>query len=283
MPQARSRIVLVFTFALIGLTIGLAPQIYAQRSISVRVQRWVLVEQLTGNVQYLTPSGTRKANVGDRLTKVREGVRTGPNASSTLEVDTGIGTITLNEKTEVTVKKLDYAPDNGRITHLYVAQGQVNVNLRRFTHQGSELEIETPTGVSGVRGTEFGVLVQPDGTTGVSTRSGEVAVTAQARTVAVEAGYQTLMRPGLPPTTPTLLPTQPFFEYRVERFFHRGQRLALLIGRIDPINQVYIEDELQPLSSSGEFGYGIPHRQDRITVIVLTPLGDETEYDIPLF
>lgn len=283
MPPDRSRIILVFTVALLGLIVGFAPKIYAQRSISVRVERSMRIKQLTGNVQYLTASATRRANVGDRLTKVRDGIRTGENAASTLEIDTGIGTITLREETEITVKRLDFASDNGRITHLYVSQGQVSVNLRRFTHQGSELEIETPSGVGGVRGTEFGALVQPDGTTGIATRSGEVAVTAQARTVAVQTGYQTLMRPGFPPTPPTRIPAQPTFEYRVERLFHRGQRLALLIGRIDPINQAYVEGELQTLSLSGEFGYGVPHRRDRITVTVVTPLGDETEYDIPLF
>ncbi len=283
MPQAKLRIVLVSLAVLCSIAFGYVTHSDAQQSISVRVERFLTIKQITGNVQYLTATASRPAAIGNTLRVVNDGVRTGVNASSTLEVDTGIGTITLREQTELRVQKLDFAPDNGRITHLYVPEGQVNLNLRRFTHQGSELEIETPAGVSGVRGTEFGVLVQPDGSTGVATRSGAVVVQAQRQTVDLPSGYQTLVRFGLPPLPPVPIPAQPTLNYRVERLVRQGQRIFLLIGSSDPGNQIYVNDELQTLTAWGEFGYRVPATWGgNITVKIITPLGDETEYVVTL-
>ncbi|NJN21821.1 MAG: FecR domain-containing protein [Leptolyngbya sp. RL_3_1] len=163
-----------FSFAIalavaLMVTLWMAP-VSAQRSISVQVDRWLSVQSLGGNVWYLNSQGSQRAQVGNRLTLINDGLRTGSGSTGTLTVDTGIGTIQLLQDTEIRVQWLDYAPDNGHITHLYVPRGQVHVSLRRFTHRGSELEIETPSGVSGVRGTEFGVTVQADGVTGIVTR-----------------------------------------------------------------------------------------------------------------
>lgn len=253
------------------------------QSLAAPSGRALTITQLSGDVEYLTATQSRPAVVGDQLTSMGDGVHTGSNASMSLKVDSTIGTITLRENTEVRVKRLAFALDNGRITHLYVPEGQVNLNLRPFTHAGSQLDVETPSGVSGVRGTEFGVLVQPNGATGVATRSGEVAAMAQAKTVVVQAGYQTLIRPDSPPATPTQIPQEPLFEYRIERIVRQGQRILLLIGKIDPINQAYVNGELQVLKPWGEFGYQVlARRSAQVKVTVVTPLGDETEYDISL-
>jgi hypothetical protein len=44
------------------------------------------------------------------------------------------------------------------------------------------LEISSPSGVAGVRGTVFGVAVDPKGKTGISTLEGAVATTAKGQT-----------------------------------------------------------------------------------------------------
>lgn len=283
MPRIKRYVALGTMAVLSSFLILLLSFVDVHPSMANTSGRALTITQVNGSAQYLTASRSRPAAVGDQLTSTRDGVRTGRNASVTLTVDTTIGTITLRENTEVRIKRLALAPDNGRITHLYVPEGQVNLNLRPFTHAGSELDIETPSGVSGVRGTEFGVLVKPDGATGVATRSGEVAATAQTKTVAVQAGYQTLIRPDSPPASPTQIPPEPVFEYRVERVIRRGQRVLLLIGKIDPINQAYVDGELQILKPWGEFGYeALARRNTQVKVTVVTPLGDETDYDISL-
>ena len=198
-------------------------------------------------------------------------------------VDTGIGTIQLLQDTEIRVQRLDYASDNGHITHLYVPRGQVHVNLRRFTHRGSELEIETPAGVSGVRGTEFGVTVQSDGFTGIVTREGAVAVEAQSRQVLVPAGYQTTIRPGEPPLEP-LVQSPPTIDYRIDYRTNGSRRWALLIGQVDLVNRVYVNGEQQQLNYWREFVYEVSAvRGTRVEVTVLSPLNERADYDIALF
>ena len=259
-------------------------QLQAQQSIDVRIDRWLSIQSLSGSVQFLSALGDRPAIVGDKLLTMGDGIRTGYTSSSVLEIDTGIGTIDINEDTEIKILGLDRAEDNGRITRLYLSQGSVKVNLRRFTNQGSEFEIETPTGVSGVRGTEFGVIVHPeDERTGIATQTGEIEAEAQSEQVIVQAGYQTLIRPGEPPLEPTLIPDEPEFEYRIETIVRDGLRFFLLAGQINPINQAFVRGELQPLNESGEFRYEVPaYYGASIQVTVVTPLGDETIYDIAL-
>ncbi|MGD1907129.1 MAG: FecR domain-containing protein [Leptolyngbyaceae cyanobacterium] len=255
----------------------------AQRSISVQVNRWLSVQSLGGEVWYLNRQGTRRAQTGDLLTVVNDGLRTGSGSTGTLLVDTGIGTIQLLQDTEIRVQRLDYASDNGHITHLYVPRGQVHVNLRRFTHRGSELEIETPAGVSGVRGTEFGVTVQSDGFTGIVTREGAVAVEAQSRQVLVPAGYQTTIRPGEPPLEP-LVQSPPTIDYRIDYRTNGSRRWALLIGQVDLVNRVYVNGEQQQLNYWREFVYEVSAvRGTRVEVTVLSPLNERADYDIALF
>lgn len=283
MLKAKYQVVLLLAFCLTVASAVFSAQLYAQQSIDVRVERWISVIQVSGDVKYLSSDGARSANVNDRLTTVGDGIRTGANATSTLEVDTGIGTIELRENTEITVQSLTTAADNGKITHLYVSQGGVVLNLRRFNHRGSELEIETPSGVSGVRGTEFGLHVHPDGATGVATRTGEVYVEAQAVEVALKEGFQTLIRPGEPPLEPTPLPTEPSFDYTVEYVIRGGIRRLALVGTVDPVNYCFIAGEQQRLGPDGGFIYEVPAvRGAEVNVIVITPLGDEAAYDIPL-
>ncbi|MCS6814548.1 MAG: FecR domain-containing protein, partial [Cyanobacteria bacterium] len=149
-------------------------QIGAQQSVRVRVNRWLEVRQVFGNVTYLKGGSSRRAKVGDRLQVVGDGLRTEPNASVRLAIDTEVGFVTIQEKTTVRIQGLQVAPDNGRITRLHVSGGQVQVQVRPFTHRGSRLEVTTPSSVSGVRGTQFGITVQPNGRTGLATLEGSV-------------------------------------------------------------------------------------------------------------
>ncbi len=273
---------MVSLLAMVAMLTVLVSHAQAQQSISIQSDRWLEIRSLTGDVRHLNAGRSRRANLGDRLTTVNDGVLTGHGASTTLSVDTGIGTIELLEDTELWIQSLDFAPDHGRITHLYVPHGQVYVNLRRFTHPGSELEIETPSGVSGVRGTEFGMTVQFDGVTGVVTREGAVAATAQRRQVFVAAGYQTVIRPGEAPLEPVPI-TPPTLDYRIDYRTTGGRRWAMLIGQVSLVNRVYIDGQQQTLNYWGEFEYLLPTtRGARVQVSVVSPLDEKEDYDIPL-
>ncbi|MBD2033684.1 FecR domain-containing protein [Leptolyngbya sp. FACHB-321] len=134
----------------------------------------------------------QRAAVGDRLQAVGDRLNSGNHSTPTLFMDTGVGTVEMSEKTTLRVRQLDIATDNGRITRLEVPTGNVRLQVRPFTNKGSQLEIQTPVSLSGVRDTEFGIAVQPNGKTGLAVLEGSVVTAAQDQAVGVAQGLQNL-------------------------------------------------------------------------------------------
>lgn len=281
----KCRILLGAIAAVISPLMILVSQSTAQQdSIRVRVNRWISVQQVAGNVSYAAKNVTRPARVGDRLTAVGDSITTGKNSSATLLVDTGLGTIRVLEKTTLRVRDLKITPNNGRITRLDVLQGQVRLKLRRFTNRESELEIWTPAGLSGVRGTEFGLNVGPSGKTAIATLEGAVATTAQGVEVRVPGGYQNFTISGEAPTNPVPLRDDPGLAYRFDRqIAHGGIRNVRLVGQVDPVNTVTIDGVPEPVDRNGFFRvlYLAPSFL-KLKVVVTTPLGKTQTYELAL-
>jgi hypothetical protein len=268
---------LVAAISLLSLNQALA------QPLSVRVDRWLGLRQMGGTVTLVQAANTRVARVGDRLRAVGDGIRTAPASTATLEVDTGIGFIDVSENTDIRIQALAVAPDNGRITRLQVIQRQARLRLRPFTNRGSELELQTPAGTAAVRGTEFGVAVQPDGKMGLATLSGAVETEAQGQQVHVPGGYQNLIFPGEPPTTPEPIRDNTEISYQLEYFFQGSTRFVRLIGRVDPVNTVFIGNQPQPIDRNGEFSLPLlATARLTLDVTVVTPLGTRTTHALRL-
>lgn len=256
----------------------------AQKTIPVRVDRWLAVQQLTGTVSYGRGTTFRAARVGDRLEVAGDSLTTGKDSTASLILDTGVGTISVSQNTILRVQSLTVAPDNGRITRLKVSQGQVYLKLRRFTQPGSRLEIETPAELNGVRGTEFGLAIQPNGKTGLATQQGAVATSAQGSEVRVVAGYQNLTISGESPSIPVPLRNDPSLRYRVQQEIDSQRvRRIRLIGQTDPVNTLTIDGVAQSTDRAGQFSalfYASSY--PRAEVVVTTPLGKTKTYELAL-
>ncbi len=256
---------------------------FAANALPVRVYRGLSVRQLQGEVVVLRPGHSAPAAVGDRLDAVGDGLRTGTQSSAVMEVDTDVGFLDVSERTELRIRTLEMAADGGRITHLNVLRGQVRTRLRRFTNQGSRFEIETPAGISGVRGTEFGVSVQEDGKTGIATLTGAVDTSAAGETIAVPAGFQNLIWPGEPPTQPVPLRDDPGLAHERQVVFENNTRYVRLTGRVDPVNTVFVDGAPQTVDRQGEFRITrLATARLRVEVVVITPLGRQETHEIYL-
>lgn len=265
--------------AVLGLALvsigGRSPS-YAQSS-----GRWLEVNRLSGSVTY-RGSSVRAAQRGDRLNRSGHGIYTGNRASTTLNIDSGIGTVAVAQNTRFSVQRLGTLADGARITILSVTQGQARVQARPFTNPNTRLELHTPSGVAAVRGTEFGVNVAEDGKSTIGTLEGSVEVSAQDVSVQVEAGFASVVVPGQPPTPPIPLDQ----ELRLELVdFHRRNRALHLQGRINAANTLMVNGREVTISRSGWFSTVIPlsrsHRT--VTLTVQNPLGDEREYPMPVW
>ncbi len=271
----------------LGLTSGLTIATIAlntfsagtQDSLHLRVNRWLEVRSLSGQVSYLYGQITEPAKIGTRLQTVGEAIRTGDRAQTRLALDTGIGFVHLAEKTLLRLQQVRTTPDGGRITRLQVTGGQVRLQLRRFTNPSSRLELETPVGVSGVRGTEFGVSVQPSGKTGVATLTGSIVTSAQSQSVVVDAGYQSLVIAGEPPTPPMPITNDTRLVLRM--LMQVDDRRVRIMGKVDAVNMLVVANAAQNTDRTGQFDILAPLPADRrIAATVITPLGKQQAYEL---
>ncbi len=270
-------------FSLTSILVGLAssfPTALANELVQIRPSRWLEVRHLLGQVMYSHQGKSQLARNGTRLTTVGDAIDTKQNSSAVLAVDIGTGWINLAESTSVNIEKLSTGKDGERVTELQVKSGQIRLQLRKFTHTASRLEIHTPAGIAGVRGTTFGVNVQHDGKMSVATLKGGVATSAQGQTIMVKAGFQNTTIPGEPPSTPVPLTENTRLDIR-QLAASAGQ--VRIIGSIDPVNLLLIANRSQNTDSNGRFDITVPLvANHRIQAIVVTPLGKKQIYQLAI-
>ena len=264
----------IFLGAFLGEVSPLAAQEIRVRS----AQRWLEIHQIRGDVTY-QGNQNRPARVGDRLGSVGQGISTASRSTSILNVDTGIGVVRVAENTNLVVSHLSVLPDGARTTILEVTHGQARLQVRPFTNPNSQLEIRTPSGIAGVRGTEFGVSVDPAGKTGIATLEGAVEASAQGQAVMINPGFASIIIPGEPPSPPR--PIDRELQLRIIDWRRMGSGVDFLAD-VDPTNSVLINGQEIKVSRIGRVDARIPQQTNKpfLTVLVRNPLGEEKAYRV---
>lgn len=251
----------------------------AQPPLQLLVKRFIAIKSLSGVVRYRAENSTSPAQVGQRLTEVGDAVTTGKQSSATLVIDEGIGTIQMSEKTELSIGRL-FKNNGGYVTQIKIKGGQVRLKIRPFNNSNSKIEVITPAGVAGVRGTEFGVNVLPSGKTGLVTLNGMVTLEAQSVMVKVNGGLQSTVIMNEPPSIPSRLINDP--SVRLDVIAAReGGRSVQLVGRTDSVNLILIGETIVETDRVGNFNVVIPLPNDRrLPLLSTTPLGRKQSYVI---
>ena len=259
------------------------PSVIAQNSesIPVKVNHWLEISEMGGSVKYNSAQiGDRKAQIGDRLANVGDRIITGGRSQAALNLDNGLGIVNINANTQVKVQEFKTVKSGGRITRLQIDGGQVRLQVRSFTNPDSRLELITPAGVSGVRGTEFGVSVHPDGKMSVATLTGKVATTAEGQEVLVKTGFQNLTIKGESPLPATPLTNDT--RLHLEEVQLEGKQVHL-VGRVDAVNLLEIDSQMIATDRTGHFDIKIPILSNyQLTSIVTTPLGKQQIYELAI-
>ena len=149
-----------------------------------------------------------EAEVGTKL-EVGDSIKTGDNSGANITFFDG-STIELEAGTEIEILSLDIACDTG-VTTITLEQmiGTTISRVTKILDPASSHEIETPSGVVGVRGS--GVRVQvisdhlhyADGTTLVTNLEGNIYAIAQGVELQVPEGQQCIIIPGEAPSQPS--------------------------------------------------------------------------------
>jgi FecR protein len=251
----------------------------AQSDRSFNPQRWLEVRSLSGTVLQQYGQTAAPARIGTRLQKPGESLRTGRRSSATLAVDSNFGTIQVAENTILQIERMKIGDRGERLTNLKVITGQVRLNLRKSTNPDTLLQVQTPSGITGVRGTDFGVSVQTSGKTGIATLSGKVEAIAEGKTVAIGDSLQSLVMPKEPPDDPTPLKNDTSLD--LQSFSPVEENKVRIVGQVDGVNLVFINN--QPISTdrAGKFDATLPSPSKcRLMVSVSTPLGKQQDYNL---
>jgi hypothetical protein len=248
----------------------------ASSTIPLRIKRWIEIRSVSGTVRHLANNRSERAQPGQRLSQVGDGIETGARSSATLAIDEGIGTLQVSENSRFTIQQIE-AQNGGYQTQLSVARGQVRLKLRRLNSPASRIEIFTPAGVTGVRGTDFGVSILPSGKTGIATLDGKVAAAAQGKSVDIDRGFQSSVIPGRVPKDPSPLKDNPNLDIQIVNADSNGQ--IRIIGQTDDINVISLGEQTIEPDEQGMVDFQVPLQADRsVQLTVTTPLGKQKIY-----
>jgi len=263
---------------------GGPPRQYQQR---VSQERYLECTEVNGDVTYYKNGFLKQvehpAKVGDRISRPGEGIRTAGNGKATLAVDNGIATSKLSQNSNLQIKNLGRRANGATNTELMANRGQVRLKVRTFTNPQSNFKIETPTGVAGVRGTEFVVLVKPNGETQVITIEGVVAVNGvkenQQVIQEVSAGNYSVIQRDNPPSKPNTFNANARVSLELLPAPNTGK--VRVTGVVTPINSVFLDGSALVVSPTGEFENVVSIPPGGILkLVVRTPLDEEQVYEL---
>ena len=100
------------------------------RPLSVRVNRWLELRSFSGTVDVRQSSQWGRAQSGQRLGAVGDGIRTGSGSLARLAVDTQVGFVSVSENTLLSITEFYTTPRGGKVTELDVSRGQARVFVR---------------------------------------------------------------------------------------------------------------------------------------------------------
>ncbi|MEO1592269.1 MAG: FecR family protein [Cyanobacteria bacterium J06632_22] len=252
----------------------MAPVAISPTAIAQTQQRlggWLMVQRFQGRVTYQS----RSARIGDRLDQAGATITTAARSAARLTLDNNIGSVQVAQNSNLFVRTLATGADGSRVTILDVPQGQVRLQVRRFSNPNSRLEVHTPSGVAAVRGTEFGVSVAEDGRTTIATLSGAVEARGQGQAVLVNPGYVSIIRPGEAPSTP--IPLDQDLAFHTADYERQGGQQVRIAGRVNPANTVLIDGQPAMVAPDGRVtaSVQVPQHLRLVNIDVTNAMGEQ--------
>ncbi|MEW9698531.1 FecR domain-containing protein [Paenibacillus sp. SI8] len=140
--------------------------------------RIAVVSSLSGDVTVQKGGGSQRYDAYEDMSLNQgDSLYTGSGSSATLNLSSGDGDVTIGENAEINVS--DLSTSNGaKKSKLKIWAGAIWVKVKSLAGSDDEFEVETPTAVMGVRGTQLFVAVDPrTQTTKMAVGAGKVAAT----------------------------------------------------------------------------------------------------------
>lgn len=146
------------------------------KPVDAKTVRVAIISELSGDVTVKKGGGSKIYDAYEDMS-LNQGdtVYTGSDSSVTLNLSNGDADVTLSDNAELNVSDLNSSNGNKK-SKLKVWAGSMWVKVKSLAGADDEFEVETPTAVMGVRGTQFYVFVDPvTGQTKMAVGSGKVS------------------------------------------------------------------------------------------------------------
>lgn len=124
--------------------------------------------------------------------------------------------IDIKAGTTMDFKDVKVSSDGEKKVKLNLWFGKSKVSVQKLKSLNSTFEVKTPAAVCGVRGTDFGLGVDPSKTTSIAVFSGVVSVKNAAGEVQVQQNQSTVVKPNQAPSTPTAMKSNEREEWDVK-------------------------------------------------------------------
>jgi len=138
-------------------------------------------------------------------------ISTGPNGYVSIEFSSG-SVVNLQPDSEATLIRLNCLPnDDSCLIEINTSRGKVTSDVQARDQQPVEFRISTPYASAAVRGTVFDIDALSD-TLRVGVTEGDVDLSAQQQTVALNEGFGSVVNEGEAPAEPIALLPAPVFK-----------------------------------------------------------------------
>ena len=172
-----------------------------------------------GQVELTRADGAQETAVAPGMAiRLGDVLKTGEDSSATFIFADGT-TLTLRSASEIRFDHLSAHGKTGMVdSRLHLIDGRLDTRVKPAVGPGSRFEIQTPSAISAVRGTEYRAAVTADGhASNIEVLRGKVKVTGARKSRLVNAGFGTQVAQGKPPTPPQKLLPAPALDPVPER------------------------------------------------------------------
>ena len=170
----------------------------------------VMVTAISGNVRFKASDGGFQPLTAGTQLNGGETVLTGPRSSAAYRFADNT-TLTQQDSSKLTFGRLAAYGKTGMVsTELTLDSGRLEASAAKQQAPSGGFKVNTPVAVAGLRGTGFRLSVDESGKRMTNeVVEGSVAVSAQGKAVAVNAGFGTYAEAGKPPAPPRALLAAP--------------------------------------------------------------------------
>ncbi len=186
------------------------------------------VASFNGQVELLKANDSKVISVNaDTLLHLGDQLRTLDNSTIAIEfADKSI--LTVHENSLVHFDHLSAHGVTGMVdSRLNLLQGRMDTRVTPAAGPGSRFEIQTPSAISAVRGTEYRASVSENNTSSnIEVLHGKVAVSGANQNVMVNSGFGTKVTAGSAPIPPRELLPAPIFDSIPTSIQHINWRLS---------------------------------------------------------